>query len=203
MNLEEQEKTDFIRVGLIYISIVFVVWFLCMSYSKNKEIEKLNKQIIKVQNELYEAKVIAVELYSSKENAFEMLDSMNEYADELEYRINALENQSRLIKDLSQIGNKELIIALAFTESSLNYNVKHKGNKAKGICGVVPLYWIDLLKEHKVKVNSLKSCEIILNYLLDKNNGNLFNAIIEYKGIKSKENIELAHKVINIYKEIK
>lgn len=187
---------DLIKTGLIFTAGVLTTWALANNNIKNKEIKNLK-------SELYQAKVIAVEIFKAKENAFDMVWSLNEELTSVMNENEQLLRQNQLIKDLRSVNNKELILALAFTESSLNYDVKHKGDKAKGICGVIPIYWNDLLKEHKVKVNSLKSCEIILNHLLDKNNGDLVNALVDYKGIKSKDNIELAYRVLEIYKDIK
>lgn len=95
------------------------------------------------------------------------------------------------------------MIALAFTESSLNYKVKHSRDIAQGICGVVPKFHKELLKENNVKLNSLKSCEVVYNYYLELNNGNKVAAIRDYKGIKSNNNMYLVYKVIEIEKEIK
>lgn len=91
---------------------------------------------------------------------------------------------------------------MAITESSLNYKVKHKKDIAKGICGITDFH-IDLLKENNVRVNSLKACEIVYNYYLELNNGNKVAALRDYKGIKSKSNMYLVYKVIEIEKELK
>lgn len=101
------------------------------------------------------------------------------------------------------VTNKRLVISLAFTESSLNYNAKHKRDIAKGICGIVPKFHQELLKENNVKLNSLKSCEVVYNYYLELNNGNKVKAIRDYKGIKSNDNMYLVYKVIEIEKELR
>lgn len=94
-------------------------------------------------------------------------------------------------------------MALAFTESSLNYNVKHKGNVAKGICGIIPTYHKDLLEENNVRINSLKACEVVLASYLEENKGDLIKSLKDYKGIESKKNIYLVYKVLDIEKKIK
>lgn len=101
------------------------------------------------------------------------------------------------------VDNKKLILALAFTESSLNYKVKHKNDVAKGICGVVPKFHKELLKENNVKINSLKACEVVYNYYLELNNGNKIAALKDYKGIESKSNMYLVYKVIENEEKIK
>lgn len=81
--------------------------------------------------------------------------------------------------------------------------MKHKKDIAKGICGIVPKFHEELLKENNVKLNSLKACEVVYNYYLQENQGNKIKALKEYKGIESKENMYLVYKVIEIEKEIK
>ena len=97
--------------------------------------------------------------------------------------------------------NKPLVLALAFSESSLDYEVKHKIKGVIGICGVSKLYWQDLLKESNTKINSLKACEIIYNELLEKHNTKKA-ALKEYKGIISKNNNYLVDKVIKLEEQI-
>ena len=73
---------------------------------------------------------------------------------------------------------------------------------AKGICGVTD-YWDDFLKEKNIKKNSLAACIEIYKFLLEKHNGNKRKAIIEYKGIKSKEHLWIVDKVLNTINKIK
>lgn len=96
-----------------------------------------------------------------------------------------------------------MIIALAFTESSLNYNVKHKGDRAKGICGIIPEYHKDLLDSKSIDLNSIQACEEVLNYYLYIHKGNLVKALVDYKGVKSKDNMNLVYKVLEIKEKIK
>lgn len=53
----------------------------------------------------------------------------------------------------------------------------------------------------KENINSLKAGELVLNYLLEKNEGDLFEALKDYKG--SNKNLEPVYRVIEIYKEIR
>lgn len=92
---------------------------------------------------------------------------------------------------------------MADSESGLKHNVKHKRDIAKGICGIVPEYHNDLLNKLGVNLNSLKACEVVYLYYLEKNNGNKIKAIIDYKGIKSKDNIYLVYKVLEKEKQLK
>ena len=94
---------------------------------------------------------------------------------------------------------------MCFTESSLNYNVKHHGRfdiSTSGICGLKSKYWIDEIEEitHE-NINTLYAGSLVLNHLLNRFDGDIFKALAYYKG--SKKNFEPVHKVIRIYKEIK
>ena len=97
-----------------------------------------------------------------------------------------------------------MILALCFPESGLNKNVIHKGKFDKetiGICGV-KYYWIDIIPDLNYdNINSLKGGELVLDYLLEKYDGDLFEALKEYKG--SIKNLEPVYKTLEIYKEIK
>ena len=98
-----------------------------------------------------------------------------------------------------------MVLALCFTESSLNYEVKHKGKFDKptvGICGLKTKYWIDEIEEiNHQNINSLYAGSLVLEYLLNKYNDNLFLAIKHYKG--ADKNLEPVNRVIEIYKDIK
>ena len=52
-----------------------------------------------------------------------------------------------------------------------------------GICGIDKVFWADELKENGIKINSLKSCEYVLNYYLEQNSWNKKKALREYKGV--------------------
>ena len=85
-------------------------------------------------------------------------------------------------------------MALAGTETFFDYNVKHAGGYAEGICGVTD-HWNPLLEEKGIKKNSVAACIEIYNFLLEQNNYNQRAAIKEYKGIESKHNYWIIDKV--------
>lgn len=91
---------------------------------------------------------------------------------------------------------KILALTLAWVESRIDYHVKHRGNKARGICGVVPEFWGDLLKEKKVKVNSLKACVVVFEHLLENNGYDLRKAVVEYQGVESKSKMWISNRTI-------
>ena len=67
-----------------------------------------------------------------------------------------------------------------------------------GICGIDKVFWAEELKENGIKINSLKSCEYVLNYYLEQNSGNKKAALAGYKGIKN--NIRVKKVVDNMLK---
>lgn len=93
-------------------------------------------------------------------------------------------------------------LVLAFSESSLDYNVKHPGNIAQGICGVTPS-WNDFLRERQIPKNSIKACIEIYNHLLSEHDYNHRKALKNYKGIKSKRNMWIVDKVLKTKQLVK
>ena len=98
-----------------------------------------------------------------------------------------------------------MVLALCFTESSLKYDVKHYGKFDKtttGICGLKTKYWINEIEEiNHQNINSLYAGSLVLEYLLNKYNGDLDKALKHYKGAVN--NLEPVKRVIRLYKEIK
>ena len=93
---------------------------------------------------------------------------------------------------------------LAFSESSLRYDVKHSKKSVIGICGIDKVFWADELKENGIKVNSLKSCEYVLNYYLEQNSGDKKAALRMYKGtIKNKKVGGVVDTILQKEKELK
>ena len=73
-----------------------------------------------------------------------------------------------------------------------------------GICGIDKVFWADELKENGIKINSLKSCEYVLNYYLEQNSGNKKAALREYKGvIKDKKVGGIIETILQKEKELK
>ena len=108
----------------------------------------------------------------------------------------------RMLKDLSRVpkNSQPFVLGLCFTESSLNYNVKHKGKHDKtttGICGIKPNFWKSVLQGNNP--NSLYSGYLVLNHLLEKH-GDIHTAISKYKG--AKKNFKTTEKTIEISKNL-
>lgn len=93
---------------------------------------------------------------------------------------------------------------MAFSESSLRYDVKHSKKSVLGICGINKVFWAEELKENGIKINSLKSCEYVLNYYLEQNSGNKKKALTKYKGlVKDKKVGGIIETILQKEKELK
>lgn len=176
----------------IYTILILVGWNIGLKYDVEKE--KIKK---------IEAMQVAINLNKANNDYIEMLETMNRYADTLESDL----EQNKLLKDFLSIDDnlKSLVLALCYTESSLNYNAIHKSKYDKNtigkVCGVKS-YWIDEIEEINYQnINSLYAGSLVLEYLLNKYNGDLFLALKHYKG--ANKNLEPVKRVIEIYEEIK
>ena len=124
------KKSEIWIVAYIYSIICFCIFF----GMKEIESKKFNKQ-------LYQAKSFAVEFHDEKESLYEAVESLNIHIDKLE--------QNKLLKDLLSIDdrNKAIVLAIAFTESSLRYDVKYNEKWTVGIGGIRPNFYPDLFKD--------------------------------------------------------
>ena len=90
------------------------------------------------------------------------------------------------------------MLAIALTESNVNYNAKHQDGFTIGIGGIKSIFWADLLSN--VNPNSLEAIDIIISHLIDKNDGNIYQAIKDYKG--ADKNMKTTDKCWNLYKQL-
>lgn len=96
------------------------------------------------------------------------------------------------------------MVLLAFSESSLRYDVKHSKKSIVGICGINKVFWAEELEENDIKINSLKSCEYVLNYYLEQNSGDRKRALAGYKGwVKDKKVGGIIETILQKEKELK
>ena len=73
-----------------------------------------------------------------------------------------------------------------------------------GICGIDKVFWAEELKENGIKINSLKSCEYVLNYYLEQNSGDKKAALVGYKGlVKDKKVSGVVETILKREKELK
>lgn len=89
-------KNDLIFVGLVLVAICFSL----ESYQNNQEMKRIHKLVEVERTAKIEAMKLSIELNNTNDKYIDMLQSMNDYADDLHLRIETLENQSQIIKDL-------------------------------------------------------------------------------------------------------
>ena len=89
-------KNDLIFVGLVLVAICFSL----ESYQNNQELKRVHKLVEVERTAKIEAMKLSIELNNANDKYIDMLQSMNDYADDLHLRIETLENQSQIIKDL-------------------------------------------------------------------------------------------------------
>ena len=93
-------------------------------------------------------------------------------------------------------------LALAFTESSLDYYVNHRdGGKTIGPCGIVIRNWGKFLKDRNISPYSIQSCEAVYNELLVEYK-TPYKTLKKYKGIESKNKEWILKKVFYIRNEL-
>ena len=89
-------KNDLIFVGLVLVAICFGI----NNFQHNLELKKVHKLVEVERIAKIEAMKLSIELSNANDKYIDMLQSMNDYADDLHLRIETLENQSQIIKDL-------------------------------------------------------------------------------------------------------
>lgn len=98
---------------------------------------------------------------------------------------------------------RHLTLATCAPESSLRYNVKHRGKydkNTKGICGI-KTYWIDIIPElNKENINTLYGGSLVVAFHLEQNHHQIYPALVAYKG--SITNFDPVVKSIRIYNHL-
>jgi hypothetical protein len=190
-----KEEISIKDIFFLYVSVVLICWIIGLKYQEKKshdekieimkialENDKLNKEYISILQESRDSLEID---YNFKNSELEDVKNMN-----------------RIIKDLATVSDYKLIIALCYPENRFNYERKHKDKKITGLVCGVKSYWIDIIPElNNNNINTLKGGEMVLNYLLEKNDGDLFEALKDFKG--SDKNIYPVLETLNLYKEIR
>ena len=186
---------------LTTVGIIFA--FICLGLQIGEERHKqtlLNKDLLI-------AKTVAVELYDEVITYDKMVQSMNNYADELEATIQQADELHKMRKDLDKVprGLKKLTIATCYDETGMKYNAVHTGpgnDGVEGICGIHK-NWIGKIPGlTKDNINTLYAGSLVLNYYL-KNSSNEFEALKGYKGsinnLKPVYNTLNFKSVVNLY----
>lgn len=187
-----ERERDTLSEDLTVVGLILIILVMC---------SVLFIKIYKIEKELIQAKELVVELDEEVNNAYVMVQSLN---DELD-RVDKINNLDNLLKELSQVkSNHKLTLVVCFTESSLNKKAVHTGWYNKNItghlCGIKN-HWIDIIPElNHDNINTLYGGSLVINYLLEKHNNNLFLAIKEFKG--AEKNLTTTYKTIKLYRKI-
>ena len=181
-------------VGAIFTLIIGTGVYFKDNYIQNKKIQEL-------QSNYYEAKRLVVQLDSEHK---ETQSTMSEILSAYDIMKDDMQDVKTLLKIKDNLRGysleeKAIGLAIAWTESTWNFNAKHKSD-AEGICGVIPDYWEDYLKSKNIDVNSVAACIEIYKFYKDENRGSKEKAIKEYKGIEN--NIKLIKKTLTIRDKI-
>lgn len=198
MNTEEIKS-----VGFIFTLIVLVGLLLNQNYQINKLADKSHqamKVALEVNSDLQQVKG------DSKQNESKLsseIDLLKEEIDEL----NKFKDM-KLFKDLLTVKPEMRFKTLMTckTESDFNYNVIHRGiydATTTGVCGI-KTHWINIIPEiTKDNINSLYAGSLVIEYLLNKNNGNLYAAMKEFKGsIRNTAPVDKVMALISRHKNI-
>ncbi len=96
-----KNDTDNLFKELVIVGIIFMgICFGLQSLEHNQELKRVHKLVEVERTAKIEAMKLSIELNNANDKYIDMLQSMNDYADDLHLRIETLENQSQIIKDL-------------------------------------------------------------------------------------------------------
>ena len=190
MKIKSSNISSNINIDLVVIALVFIAFIITgarANYSAGQE--KVNKVLL--DKEIHTNKLHAENEALKKEN--ERLREDLKLSKQLE----------QIKKEFSQLKrkNRELVLALSYTESNWDAFVIHDEWNTVGKCGVRPIFWGKILAEKNIPINSLMACEAIYEILLEKHDGNKLEALKDYKGAKT--NFASAKKVLELEKIIK
>lgn len=181
----------------IYTILILIGWNIGLKHELNKSHkEKIEIMKIALQNDKLNQEYILI-LQESREQ-------LNQELENQELTLQEYKSFDKILKEIRLTNNPFFMIALCYPESNLKHNVIHNGKYDKetiGICGIKSYHIGVIPGLNESNINTLKGGEIVLNYFMNKNNGDLFEALKDYKG--SNKNLEPVYKTLEIYKEIK
>lgn len=181
-------------VGAIFTLIIMTGAYMNISYKQNKIIKE-------VQTNYYEAKKLVVQLDNEHKETQLIVQDLTRAYDVMRDDMQEVQTLIHIKDNLRgySIEEKAIGLAIAWTESTWNFNANHKSD-AEGICGVIPDYWQDYLASKNIDVNSVAACIEIYKFYKEENKGSKEKAIKKYKGIEN--NIHLIEKTLLIRDKI-
>lgn len=181
-------------VGAIFTLIIGTGMYFQDIQIQNKKIQELEKDYRVAKKIVVELDGTTKELQSSMSDIIRAYDVMRDDLQEVQTLIKIKDN----LRGYS-IEEKAIGLAIAWTESTWNFNANHKSD-AEGICGVIPDFWEEYLNARGIDVNSVAACIEIYKFYKEENKGSKEKAIKEYKGIEN--NIHLIEKTLVIRDKI-
>ena len=183
-------KADLTATGAIFTLLICGFMWASSAYHSHAQLAKL-------QAELQTAKHLVVELDSENDGLHEALAGLNQAYDDKEAEAKYFRKLSNIKEDLRNHSLEEQAsgFSLAWTESEWDYYAIHDSD-ARGICGIMP-EWDPYLAELNINPNSIEACIAIYNYYLDRTDSKS-KAIKHYKGIKSKHNLWIIQRTLEV-----
>ncbi len=166
-----------------------------------QEIHKQNIRIAELETNYNTAKKIVVDLDTESKNTSTKLNEVYNAYESLRDDLQEVQTLIKIKDNLRgySLEEKAIGLAIAWTESTWNFDANHKSD-AEGICGVIPDYWQDYLRDRNIDINSVAACIEIYKFYKAENKGSKEKAIKEYKGIEN--NIHLIEKTLLIRDKI-
>ena len=183
---------------IFHIAIIYTLFIFFVDYGLEKrENKQLEKKLEIVNEQMYEAKVITIEIDDEKNNLYKTVD-------ELQKKLDKTEELKKIIEDLKMIPRdmQNLTLGSCYDETNLTHNVKHPGKYDKttvGICGVKK-EWIAVIPElTEENIDSLYAGYLVLDHLI-KEKGSKVKGLAAYKG--SIKNYKPVHFTLKVEKEL-
>lgn len=193
-------NSDLTVVALIFIMIIASIPYfetIYSNYHKDKKINYLN-------NDYQTAKEIVVDLH--KENQDLISENLK-----LKQDLKEVSVLIQIKEELRGYTTREKAVALGigFSESNWNPKVIHKvegnGHNYSNMCGNMPWYWDEYLKEKEINPKGIAACIEIYKFYKDKH-GTRYAAIKAYKGIekniyiikKTEKMVDAAYKILKV-----
>ena len=87
-------------IGVFYGFIVLIFWIIGLKYSIIKQEKLMNQERLNHKQEILDVKKVVIEMDNEIKVYLEIIESLNEYADEYDSYRNNIEQKEQLLKDL-------------------------------------------------------------------------------------------------------
>lgn len=189
-------------VGAIFTLIIGAGMYFQDVHTQNLKIAELEKDYKVAKKIVVELDSTTKEMQSTMSDIIRAYDVMRDDMQDVQTLLKIKDNLRGYSLEEKAIG-----LAIAWTESTWNFNANHKSD-AEGICGVIPDFWQDYLRDRNIDINSVAACIEIYKFYKAENKGSKEKAIKEYKGIENniyliERTLMIRDKILKILKENK